>query len=573
MEIYKRLLKYLKPYWKQLAIAMVCMLGVGAMAGAFAFIFKHILDDIFIGKSVAMLKMIPPAIVMIFIVKGIFFYFQGYLMAYVGQRIVRDIRDELYANIQRQTLAFFLRNPTGTLMSRITFDVNLINQAVTNAFSSILRDSFTALSLAAVAFYWDWKMTLMAIFVYPVAMYPIIKLGKKLRKIGTRSQETMGYINTFLHETIAGARIVKAFGMENYETGRFAEANKKFFKLLMKSQRIKVITRPTMELLSSVGIALIIWFGGMKVMKGEMTTGEFFSFMAALLMLYKPLKQLSAVNNIIQEGISAAIRIFDVIDTVPDIRDKEGAIAVKSFDKTIDLKDLSFRYEKENVLKNINMKVKKGERVAIVGSSGSGKTTLVNLIPRFYDVTGGSITLDGHDIRDITIESLRSLIGIVTQETILFNDTVRNNIAYGRSEASEPDIIATAKSAYAHEFITEMPQGYDTIIGEQGLRLSGGQRQRLSIARAIMKNAPILILDEATSALDPESEKLVQNALNNLMTDRTTLVIAHRLSTVMNADRILVLHRGKIVEEGTHDELLAMGKRYDKLWKRQFSDT
>ena len=573
MNAYKRLLAYIRPYWIKLIIAMVCMAGVGAMTGASAMVVQNILDDIFIKKDELMLKIVPLAVVLIFVIKGVFFYTQEYLMAYVSQSAVKDIRDELYTHIQKQSLAFFSRNSTGTLMSRITYDVNLVSMAVSGAFSSLLRDSFSIISLTAVVFYRDWKLALIAMLFYPLAMYPIIRFGKKLRKVGTQSQEKMGHITAFLNETISGARIVKAFGMEKYETGRFAESNKKYFTLILKSYRVKALSRPTMEVLSSTGIAAVILYGGSKVMEDTMTTGEFFSFMTAMLMLYKPIKNLSAVNNVIQEGLAAAVRIFDILDTRPAIKDKKDAIAIDHFDKAIEFKDTSFRYEDENVINNLNLLVKKGERIAIVGSSGGGKTTLVNLIPRFYDVTEGAILIDGKELRDVSVNSLRSLIAIVTQETILFDDTVRNNIAYGHQETSEADILQAAKAAFAHDFIMELPMGYDTEIGEKGLRLSGGQRQRLSIARAIMKNAPILILDEATSALDPESEKLVQGALNNLMKDRTSFVIAHRLSTVMDADRIVVMSKGSIVEEGKHNELLKAGGQYANLWEKQFADT
>jgi subfamily B ATP-binding cassette protein MsbA len=494
------------------------------------------------------------------------------MMAFISQSVIRDIRDELYSHIQKQSLAFFGRNPTGKLMSRITYDVTLVNAAITDAAASLLRDSFTLVALIAVIFYRNWQLAAIAILVYPLAMYPIIRFGKKLRKVGTRSQETMGYINAFLHETISGARVVKAFGMEGYETGRFADANREFFRLMMKSCKVRALSRPTMEILTALGIAAIIWHGGKNVIDGTMTTGEFFSFMTALFLLYKPIKKLNEVNNKIQEGLAAAVRVFDILDTRPDIRSKEGALEVDNFTKSIELKDVKFNYGEKDVLCGFSMCIKKGERIALVGSSGVGKSTISNLIPRFYDVTEGSISIDGHDIRDLRVESLRSLMGIVTQETILFDDTVRNNIAYGHKDMPEEKIMEAAKAAFAHDFIKELPQGYDTEIGERGFNLSGGQRQRLSIARAILKNAPILILDEATSALDPESEKLVQEALNNLMKDRTSIVIAHRLPTIRDADRIIAMSEGLIAEEGTHEELLAKNGLYSALWNRQFQD-
>jgi len=572
MENYKRLLRYIKPYWKRLAIAMACMAGVAAMTGASALVVKNVLDDIFIKKNDLMLAVIPFAIVSIFALKGAFFYAQGYLMAYIGQSTIREIRDELYAHLHKQSLSFFYKNPTGTLMSRITYDVSLINESVSNAFSSLLRDSFSIIALIGVVFYRDWGLAIMAVVVYPLALYPIIRFGKKLRRYGTESQETMGYINSFLHETIAGARIVKAFGMEKYEAGRFARENKKFFDIFMKVHRVRVLSPPIMELLASFGIAAIVWYGGFKVIDDRMTTGEFFSFLTALIMLYQPVKKLSSVNNTIQESLAAADRIFELLDTKPEITDRENAVSIDAFRNEIELRKISFRYESDNVIKGLSLLVKKGERIAIVGSSGAGKSTLLNLIPRFYDVTGGEILIDNHDIRDLTIESLRALTGIVTQETVLFNDTVASNISYGRGDMPEEKIISAAKAAYAHDFILELPQGYQTQIGEQGTRLSGGQRQRISIARAILKNAPILILDEATSALDTESEKIVQGALNNLMKSRTTLVIAHRLSTVMDADRIAVMDKGRIVEIGSHPELIEKGGIYKRLCDMQLME-
>lgn len=572
MEIYRRLLKYLKSYWKRLALAMICMWGVGGMTGASAMLVKNVLDDVFINKDEYMLKLIPIVIIVIYIFKGFFYFFQSYLMFYVGQSVVKDIRDELYSHIQRQPMSFFAKNPTGTLMSRITYDVNMISSAVSDAFSSLLRDSFTVIVLFGVVIYRDWELALIALVVYPFALYPITKFGKKMRKVGSKSQVAMGYITSFLHETIAGARIVKAFGMEQYESDRFAEANERFMKLIMKSRKVRSLTMPVMEFLGAIAVSAIIWYGGFKVMGGKMTTGEFFSFLTALMLLYQPVKKLSTVNNAIQEALAAAERIFALLDREPEIQDGPSVGEVSTLKEKISFSNVYFKYDDENVIDGFNLEVKKGERTAFVGSSGAGKTTLVNLIPRFYDVTGGGIFIDGEDIRNIKISSLRNLIAIVSQETILFNDTVRNNIAYGKKETSHEEIVGAAKAAFAHDFIMELPDGYDTEIGEQGVRLSGGQRQRLSIARALLKNAPLLILDEATSALDSESEKLVQQALDNLMKDRTSFVIAHRLSTIVGADRIVVLDKGRLAEEGRHEELLKSGGLYAKLWEGQFAD-
>jgi len=572
MNLYRRLLEFVKPYWRRLAGAMVCMLMVSGATSASAFLVKPVLDDIFFKKDLFMLKLLPFAIISLFLIKGIFDYGQSYLMSYVGQRIIADLREKIYNHLQSLSLSFFTRHPTGVLMSRIINDVNLIQGAVSEAVTGLIKDFFTILGLVVVVFYRDWKLALVAMVVFPLAIYPLVKFGRKLRSYSYRSQTTMGDISAILMETISGNRIVKAFNMEDYERKRFAGENRKLFNLLMKSVRVRALSHPLMEFLGGVGIAFIVFYGGYNVIKGVATPGTFFSFLAALLMLYEPVKRLSGVNNTIQQGLAAASRIFEVLDAVPEIRNKPGAKPLHSITQGIEFQDVSFRYEEEWVLKNISLQIKVGEVVAFVGASGGGKTTLLNLLPRFYDVSSGRILIDGVDIRDYTIESLRSMIGIVTQQTILFNDTVKNNIAYGKMGEPMEEIIKAAQAANAHGFIQNLPQGYDTIIGEQGIKLSGGERQRISIARALLKNAPILILDEATSSLDSESEVEVQKALEYLMQGRTTLVIAHRLSTVRRADRIVVISNGTIKEIGTHEELLEKNGEYKRLYLMQFID-
>ena len=555
-----------------MAGAMVCMLFVSAATSGSAFLVKPVLDDVFFKKDLVMLKLIPLAIIGIFILKGVFDYGQAYLMSYVGQKIIADLREKIYNHIQSLSLSFFTRNPTGVLMSRILNDVNMIQGAVTDAVTGLLKDCFTLIGLVAVIFYRDWFLAIVALVVFPVAVYPIVKFGKKLRSYSTRSQSSMANITTILLESITGTRIVKAFNMEDHERQRFAKENRRLFGILIKSVRVRAISHPLMEFLGGLGIAFIVFYGGRSVIQGESTPGTFFSFLAALLMLYEPVKRLSGINNTVQQGLAAAVRIFEVLDTVPEIRDKPGAQGLTSVSQAIEYQDVSFRYEEDWVLKNINLHIKVGEMVAFVGASGGGKTTLVNLLPRFYDVTSGKVLIDGVDIRQLTTESLRSKIGIVTQTTILFNDTVRNNIAYGKIDQPFEEVVKAAQAAYAHGFIQNLPKGYETIIGEQGIKLSGGERQRISIARALLKNAPILILDEATSSLDSESEIEVQKALEYLMQGRTTLVIAHRLSTIRKADRIMVVINGTIVEEGTHEELLAKEGEYKKLYLLQFRD-
>lgn len=572
VEIFKRLLQLARPHAAKFILAMVCMLVVGATTSTLAFLVKPTLDEIFLKKNADMLVLVPIAVIVIYIVKGVCSYTQIILMSFIGQRVVADLRNKLYRQIQMQSLSFFTKNPTGMLMSRITNDVNVVQGAVSEAVTSILKDSFTLICLIFVIFYRDWQLAIIAMFVFPLTIYPIAKFGKKMRSIATRTQVTVGSLTTLLQETISGTRIVKAFSMEEYENQRFAKENENLFKLALKSVSVSAVSSPFMEFLGGIGIATIVFYGGYQVINGISTPGTFFSFLAALIMLYEPVKRLTNVNNTIQQGIAGAERVFTIIDIVPDIKNSADAADMPKISKGIDIQNVTFSYEEAPVLKNINLTIKAGEVVAFVGMSGGGKTTLVNLIPRFYDVTEGRILIDGYDIRDVTIESLRGQIGIVTQQTILFNDTVRNNIAYGNIEKTEEKIIEAAKAANAYDFITNLPNGYDTIIGEQGAKLSGGERQRISIARALLKDAPILILDEATSSLDTEAEIEVQDALEKLMQGRTTLIIAHRLSTIRNAHRIIVLANGEIVEEGTHESLMEKKGEYFKYYNMQFKD-
>ena len=572
MNIFRRILRLSKPHIPKFILAMLCMLFVGATTSSLAFLVKPALDGIFLNRNASMLKWIPVVIILIYLVKGVCNYGQTVLMSFAGQRVVADLRCELYNHIQRQSLSFFNKSHTGVLMSRITNDVNLIQGAVSEAVTSLFKDSFTLIGLIFVIFYRDWQLALIAMVVFPLTIYPIVKFGRKMRKVATGTQVTMGSLTSLLQETISGTRIVKAFGMEDYEGGRFAKENEKLFRFHMKAVSIRAMSSPFMEFLGGIGIAAIVFYGGYQVIKGTSTPGTFFSFLAALIMLYEPVKRLTNVNNTIQHGISAAVRVFGIMDIVPEIRNREGAVELPKISDGIEIRNVTFSYGDEPVLRDINLDIRSGEVVAFVGMSGGGKTTLVNLIPRFYDVTEGEILIDGHDIRDVTVESLRSQIGIVTQQTILFNDTVRNNIAYGDIKKSDEEIISAAKSANAYKFILNLPDGFETVIGEQGTRLSGGERQRLSIARALLKDASILILDEATSSLDTEAEMEVQGALENLMKGRTTFVIAHRLSTISHADRIIVIVKGRIVEEGTHDALIAKKGEYYKLYNMQFKN-
>jgi subfamily B ATP-binding cassette protein MsbA len=572
VNVFKRLLKLAKPHAVKFGAAMFCMLVVGATTSVLAFLVKPVLDEIFLKRNATMLRWIPLAVIGIYLTKGTCSYIQTVLMNFIGQRVVADLRVTLYRKIQTQSLAFFTKNPTGTLMSRITNDVGFIQGAVSEAVTSLLKDSFTLICLVVVIFYRDWQLAIIAVFVFPLAVYPIAKFGQRMRQIAARTQVTLGSLSTLLQETISGTRIVKAFSMEEYENRRFSGENERLFRLNLKAASITAVSSPFMEFLGGLGISAIIFYGGYQVIHGISTPGTFFSFLTALIMLYEPVKRLTNVNNTIQQGIAGAERVFGIIDLVPEIRNNRNALPLPRISEGIHIRNVTFRYEETPVLKDINLEIRAGEVVAFVGMSGGGKTTLVNLIPRFYDVTEGAILIDESDIREVTIESLRGQIAIVTQQTILFNDTVRNNIAYGDIARTEEEIIAAAKAANAHAFIMRLPAGYDTLIGEHGTKLSGGERQRISIARALLKDAPILILDEATSSLDSEAEIEVQDALENLMKGRTTLVIAHRLSTIRNVDRIIVLVNGEIREEGTHECLLSRQGEYCRLYNLQFKE-
>ncbi len=567
-----RLFHYLKPYTSQLILSTFCMLGVAAMTALSALIIKNVLDDVFLKGDRRMLVLIPLAILVIYLLKGIFRYFRVYLMSRAGVQIVQDIRNDLYEHLHRLSMSFFTDTPTGVLMSRVTYDVSLVQTAMTEAIVGVFRDFFMILGLAGVVFYRNPQLGFLAIVALPVAFYPLAAYGKRMNKASRKSQKQMGHLNKLIQERISGAGLIKAFGTEDRELERFQEENRKLVKSFLKIQRVRAVSNPVIEFIGAASVALIIWVGGITVLNGKMTVGEFFSFMAALMMMYEPIKHLTSVNNMIQQGVAASERVFEILDLTPEISDAENALDLPRSKGNIRFEGVSFRYGADWVLKDINLVIDPGMRLAIVGASGGGKTTLVNLIPRFYDVSEGAVLIDGHDVRSVTQASLRQQISIVSQEVVLFNDSIRNNICYGMPEVSEKDLEKALEGAFAHDFVSTLSQGVDTIIGERGTRLSGGQRQRLSIARALLKNSPILILDEATSSLDTESEQLVQRALENLVKGRTTLIIAHRISTVKDADRIIVISAGRIVESGEHRELLELGGEYSRLYSLLVED-
>jgi len=509
----------------------------------------------------------------IVVAKNLFLYLQGFYMAYVQQSVIRAFRDKLFEKYQRLSLDYFHSRRTGQIISRITNDVMVLNESIDIGFNRLITDSIMVLVLSGFLIILSWKLTLLSMIVMPVVFGFIWFIGKKLRKYSERSQERMADVNSVLEESINNIRIVKAFSMEKFETKKFFHATKEYFRSLLRMTRIRHLASPINDVLATVAGLLILFYAGSRVIKGtgELSAGDFITFVVAMLSLIKPVKSLSQIHIKLQEGMAAAERIFGVIDTEEVITEPEHAITLSEFKSALVYKNVSFSYNRsEQVLKNISFEVQPGEVVAIVGPSGGGKSTMLDLLPRFYDPQQGRITIDGHDIRELSLESLRGLMGIVTQETYLFNDTIKNNIAYGLNGVGFDKVEASAKAANAHQFIDELPEGYDTLVGNRGIMLSGGQRQRIAIARALLKDPQILIFDEATSALDTESEMLVQEAIDRLMASRTTLVIAHRLSTIKNASRILVVDKGRIIETGSHDELLVQGGLYKKLYTMQF---
>jgi subfamily B ATP-binding cassette protein MsbA len=571
LEGLKRILRLIRPHWQRVALAAVISSIVSALNGSLAWLVKPALDDIFIKKDATLLFLMPLAVLAIFIVKGMFTFFHEYLMRSSAQKIIMDLRNKMYEHILNLPIGYFGKKSSGELISRVVNDSSVLQSVVSLTVKDLFIESTTVIALTGVALWRRWDLTLIALVVLPAAFYGVSRLGKRMRQISRRTQEKISVITEFLNESFAGMKIIKGFCRQRDEAERFRGKNKDFYRESMRSVRVSEFASFIMDAVGGLGIAFILWYGGSLVIRNVITVGDFFSFLTAIFMILTPAKRLANVNIEFQKAQAAFDRIFHMLS---EQGEKDGTKELGMIRNEIEFRGVSFAYPSagQKALDNINMKVKKGEIVAIVGKSGGGKTTLANLLPRFFLPSEGAIYIDGTDISTATFQSLRSQFGIVSQDVILFNDTVKANIAYGNPRAPMEEIIKAAEAAYAHDFIMEMPDGYDATIGERGVRLSGGQRQRLSIARAILKNPPILILDEATSSLDTASEMMVQKALENLMKDRTTFVIAHRLSTINRADRIVLLDKGRIVESGTHRELYEREGIYKKLYELQFSD-
>jgi subfamily B ATP-binding cassette protein MsbA len=568
--LYKRLIRYLKPYMPRFVLAMVCMAVYSGLTGATMWLVKNIFDRVFMAKDIQMLYMVCWMIPVFFLVKGIACYGQNYLLYYITQNIVRKMRNELYMKMIALSHDFYARNSTPKLTARVTNDVNALQNALYRVPPSIIRDGLTVIVMIGVLFYLHWRFALIALVVFPLASIPLAQFARKMRNASRAGQKQMAEVYASLQETLGGISVIKAFRQEQEEVARFERENDKYYETQQQFIRVDARSSPIMEFIGSLAVTFILWYGGKDVVDGVWTSGSFVAFLTAAFSLYQPLKNFSQTNSIIQQAMAGAERIFEIMDEKPTVVEQDMPATLGAFKTEIVYEKVRFHYpEKHDVLGGVDLRIKAGEVIAVVGPSGSGKTSLANLLLRFYDPQGGRILIDGNDIRTLSMRSLRSQIGIVPQETILFNETVRYNIMYGRRNASEEEIMKAAGAANAHQFINRMAQGYDTIIGERGVRLSGGERQRLAIARAMLKNPPILVLDEATSALDAESEKLVQEAVENLMQNRTVIMIAHRLATVKKADRIIVLDRGMIIETGTHEELMTREGMYSKLHNLQ----
>lgn len=572
MKNYKRLLQYIRPYLKQLFLAIVCIVIAAGCNLYLPWIIKDMIDKVLADKNMMMLNMICVGIVAVFLIRGIFYYGQSYLVSYIGQKVIIDVREVMFKKFQRMPMAYFDKHQTGETMSYITNDVAAIQSALVDQLIEMVTESSILIGSIVMMLYIDWKLTLLTLVVVPLVGQAMKIFGRKIKRNGTVIQERMADITSLLQESIAAIRVVKSFVREDYETKRFIRQNQLNFQAAMKNVQLTSLLTPTVEFLAALSVTGIVWFGGYEVVNNEMTAGALVAFLTYAVNLANPVKRLSRVYGNLQRAMAAVDRVFAVIDLEEPISDKPGARELPEIAGKVRLDHVSFEYKKGvPALSDVSLEVEPGQMIAFVGPSGAGKSTIANLIPRFYEIMEGAITIDGHDIRDVKVSSLREQIGIVPQETLLFSTSVLENIRYGRLDATDAEVIEAAKAANADEFIRSLPQGYDTKIGERGMNLSGGQRQRMAIARAILKNPRILILDEATSALDTESEKIVQAALDKLMVGRTSFVIAHRLSTIFNADQIFVIDNGHVKEHGTHEELLKLNGLYSYLYNIQFN--
>lgn len=568
----KRTLGYFKPYWKLLLLSAICSGVVGGMDAGIIALTKNVLEKILSTKNTTIFLMIPPGIILLFLFRGVTRFTYDTSIKLAGQKAIQDIRNDMYASNIRLDMAFFNRNAAGELMSRMTNDIGAMQEGVANIVTGLFRDLISVITLLGYMFYLNWQLALLSFVAIPTTAYPARLIGKKIKNASGRSLNVMGGITSILQETFSGVKVIKAFGLESRAFDRFRAANLAYFHQIRKFIKYESLATPVAELIISFGIAAVVYFGGSQVLSGQMTSYDLIAFVGAMVMLSRPVNKLQGAYSTLQRSAGAADRVFQLLDQQRCIVDRPNAVDLGRSSGIVEFKDVSFGYTQEPILQDISLVAERNQMIALVGPSGGGKSTLVSLIPRFYDVKQGAICIDGHDIRDITLESLISQISLVDQETTLFHDNIANNIRYGRPDASIEEVMEVARAAFAHDFIIQLHEGYETNIGDRGIRLSGGQRQRICIARALLKNAPILILDEATSALDTESEQMVQKALDNLMANRTTFVIAHRLSTVLHADKILVLEDGRIVESGSHDDLLNNSGLYSRLHSLQFID-
>ena len=571
MTLYLRILSYIKPYMHRLIFAMFCTIMAAAGNLYIPWIIKDMIDEVLADKNGTMLNWIAASIIAIFVVRGLFWYGQNYLMSYVGQSVIIDIRAAVFKKLQRLSVSFYDKNKTGTIMSYVTNDVNALQSAMVENTIEMITEGFILIGSVVAMIYLDWRLTLFTVCTFPVVLWFMEFFGKKILKTGGRIQECTADITSVLQESVASARVIKSFVREDYEVDRFDVENRANFRANMKNAQLMATLTPVVELVAAIGVTMIIWYGGNNVINGTITAGSLVAFLTYAVNISNPIKRLTRVIGNIQKALAAAQRVFMIIDMPEEIAESRDAKQLPEVSGKVEFQNVSFAYDdKGNVITDLSFSVKPGEVIAIVGPSGAGKSTIANLLPRFYDVNKGDIKIDGHSVREVTLDSLREQVGIVPQETMLFNGSVYNNILYGRLDATKEEIEAAAKAANAHDFIMQLTDGYETKLGDRGVNLSGGQRQRIAIARAILKNPRILILDEATSALDTESERVVQEALDRLMVGRTSFVIAHRLSTVKNADKILVLEKGNLVASGTHDDLLPLDGLYAHLYKIQY---